>query len=112
MPCTPSCYSLEDRICQGTDPDHPEYLYAYLSTAQECALQLTQPHRRQLYIQVFRTLMTAAANDDIALHWRMLCLEHACFPLCRLRSLSRTCEQQQELLQLRRQLASIGHSFR
>lgn len=109
MSCKQSRYSLESRVRKGTDPDRPEYLYAYLETAQECARQLTLPQRRRLYIRVFNTLISAAADGKVALHWRMLCLDHACFPLCRLRPLCRTNKQRQELLQLRCQLASLGH---
>ena len=109
MRCKPSRYMLEERVRKGTDPDNPEYLYTYLETAQECARQLPLPHRRNLYRQVFNTLISAAADGKVALHWRILCLDHACLPLCRLRPLCRTIEQRRELLQLRYQLASLGH---
>lgn len=108
MHCNQSRFSLEYQVRHGTHPDSPGYLHAWLEVAQECAQALPLGARRRLYTHVFNVLAATLADPQVDRQWRLLCLDHACFPLCRLRPLCVTPQQQHELAQLRYRLAHIG----
>ncbi|MBA4501168.1 hypothetical protein [Marinobacterium marinum] len=103
-----SLYSLESRVRNGTAPDSPAHLQTYLEVSQESASSLPLTARRYLYIHVFNVLTAAVADHRVARQWRQLCLDHACFPLHRLRPLCKTPQQQHELLLMKYHLAHIG----
>ena len=108
MSCNHSRFNLEHQVRHGTRPDSPGHLHAWLEVAQECAQSLPLEARRRLYIHVFNVLSATMTDRRVDRQWRLLCLDHACMPLCRLRPLCVTEQQRQELMQLRHRLAHIG----
>ncbi len=99
-------HGLAARIRCGLSPDEPRLLTAYLaegqSLVQSGALSPWEGAQRSLAL-----LMQTASDPELPLHWRHICLDHACRPLEDLARCARDPFQRQVLETWRWRLAHL-----
>jgi len=103
--------SLSRQVRRGKCGTSPRLLTRYLDVCDERSDNLTREQARRIYISAFNVMLETICDDLVARCWRSWCLDNITRPLGMLRKLSRSKEEQKELVLLEAQKRLLSRYF-